>query len=83
MEDVEYGVDELTYSEFSKSSPRVFYGIDNGKAGVFPSSNFVHMIETLGWGFYNEELAGHLHKVESNESGSLDRFEFLRCYVDE
>ena len=25
---------------------------------------------------------GHLHKVDPNESGSLDRFVFLRWYVE-
>ena len=25
---------------------------------------------------------GHLWKVDPNESGSLDRFTFVRCYVD-
>ena len=41
------------------------------------------MIETLGEGFNSEELASHLPKVNPNKSGSLDRFAFLRWYVDE
>ena len=41
------------------------------------------MIETLGEGFHSEDLAGHLRKVDPNESGSLDRFDFVRWYVDE
>ena len=28
-------------------------------------------------------MAGHLRKVDPNESGSLDRFDFMRWYVDE
>ena len=40
------------------------------------------MIETLGEGFHGEELAGQLRKVDPNESGSLDRFAFVRWYVD-
>ena len=36
IEDVEYNVDELTDSDFSKDATRVFYEVDNGKAGVIP-----------------------------------------------
>ena len=36
----------------------------------------------LGEGFHSEELIGHLRKVDPNESGSLDSFAFVRCYVD-
>ena len=57
--------------------------IDNGKDGVLPSSKFVDLIETLVEGFHSEELAGHLRKLDPNESGSLDRFAFVRWYVDE
>ena len=42
---------------------RVFDKIDNGKAGVIPSSKFVDLIETLGDGFCTNELAGNLRKV--------------------
>ena len=41
------------------------------------------MVETIGEGFHNEKLAGHLRKVYPNESGSLDRFDFVRWYVVE
>ena len=37
----------------------------------------------LGEGFNSEDLAGHLRKVDPNESGSLERFYFVRWYVDE
>ena len=41
------------------------------------------MIETLVEVFHSEELTGHLWKVDPKESGSLDRFDFVRWYVDE
>ena len=34
-------------------------------------------------GFNIEEMEGHQPKVDPNESGSLERFDFVRCYVDE
>ena len=37
----------------------------------------------LGEIFHSEELAVHLLKIDPNESGSLDRFAFVRWYVDE
>ena len=40
------------------------------------------MIETLGEGFNSENLVGHLWKVDPNESGSLDRLDFVRWYVN-
>ena len=40
------------------------------------------MIDTIGEGFHGEELAGHLRKVDLNESGSLGRFSFGWWYVD-
>ena len=40
------------------------------------------MIKTLGGGGHSEDLAGHLRKVDPNESDSLDRFSFVRWYVD-
>ena len=83
IEDVEYDVDELPDSYFAKAAAGVFDKIDNGKAGVLPLSKFVELVETLGEGFHSEELAGHLWKVDPNESGSLDRFAFVRWYVDE
>ena len=61
----------------------VFDRIDNGKDGVLPFSKFSDLIETLGDGFHSEDLAGHLRKLDPNESGSLYRFPFVKCYVDE
>ena len=83
MEDVEDDVYELPDSDISKAAVRVFEKIDNGKDGVLPSSKFVEFIETLVEVFQSEDLVVHLQKVEPNESGSLDRFSFLRWYVDE
>ena len=40
------------------------------------------MIEIIGVGFRGEDLAGPLRKVDPNESGSLDNFSFLVCYVE-
>ena len=34
-------------------------------------------------GLNSEDLEGNLWKVDPNESGSLDRFEFVRWYLDE
>ena len=34
----------------------------------------------MGW--YGEDLAGHLQKVDPNESVSYDRFDFVSWYVD-
>ena len=51
MEDVEYDVDEITDSDFSKATARVFDKIDNGKDGVLPSSKFVDLIKPLGEGY--------------------------------
>ena len=48
IEHVEGNVDELTDYDFSKAAVRVFDEIDNGGAGVLPSSKFVELIETLG-----------------------------------
>ena len=43
---------------------------------------FLYLIEKIGEGFHSNELAGHIRKLDPNESGSLDRFAFLRQYVD-
>ena len=83
IEDVEDGVDELPYSYFSKAAVRVFDEKYNRNNGAFPLSKFVDFIETLGEGFHSEELAGHLRKVDPNESGSLESFSFVRWYVGE
>ena len=61
---------------------RLFYEIDNGKAGLLPSSKFGDLIEIIGVGFHGEYLTGQLRKVNPNESGSVDRFAFVRWYVD-
>ena len=36
----------------------------------------------MGWGGNSEYLRGQLRKLEPNKSGSLDRFAFVRWYVD-
>ena len=83
IEYVEDDVDELPDSDFSKASrTRVFDKIDNGKASALPLSKFVDLIETLGEGFHSEERVGNLWKVDSNESGSLKIFDFVRWYVN-
>ena len=64
IEDVEYELDELTDSYFSKSATRVFDKIDNLKDGVLKLSKFFDLIETLGEFFNSEELAGHMQKVD-------------------
>ena len=83
IEDVEYDVYELTDSDFSKATVGIFDKIDNSKALAFSLSKFVDLTKTLGEGFHSEDLEGHLWKLDTNESGSLDRFPFVRCYVDE
>ena len=83
IEDVEDDVDELPNSYFDKAAAMIFDQIDNGKNGVLPSSIYFYLIETLGEVFHSEDLAGHLRKVDPNESGSLDRFSFVRWYVEE
>ena len=75
---MEDDVDELTDSDFSKSAVIIFDKIDNVKDGVLPSSKFVDLIEKIGEGFHSDDLAGHLRKIDPNESGSLDRFSFVR-----
>ena len=40
------------------------------------------MIEIIGVGFHGENMAGQLQKVDPNESGSLDHFSFVMCYVE-
>ena len=60
----------------------MFDKTDHGKAYVFLLSKFVDLIETLGEGFNSENLVGHLWKVDPNESGSLDRLDFVRWYVN-
>ena len=83
IEDVEYDIDELTNSYFSKAAAIIFDEVDHWEDVVLQSSNSVDLIEILVEGFHSEDLAGHLLKVYPNESGSLDRFAFLRWYVEE
>ena len=40
------------------------------------------MIEIIGVGFHGEDLVGQLRKLDPNESGSLDHFPFVMCYVE-
>ena len=75
-------VDEISGSYFSKANTILFDKIDNGKDGVLPSSKFVDLIETLREDFHSKDLAGYLRKVDQNESGSLDHFSFVMCYVE-
>ena len=81
IEDVEDDMDELPDSDFSRATARLFYEIDNGKAVLLTLSKFGDLIEIIGVGFHGEDLAGQLGKVEPNESGSLDHFPFVMCYV--
>ena len=78
IEDMEDEVHELPDSNFSKATERVFDRIDIGKADLITSSKSVDMIEKLEEGFHSEYMAGHLQKIYSNESGSLDCFAFVR-----
>ena len=78
IEDVENDVYEISDSYFSKAAARFFDEIYHGKAGFLPFSRFFELIETLGEGFHSEDLASHLHRVDPNESGSLDYFAFVR-----
>ena len=82
IEDVEDDVDELPDSDFDKAAAIVFDKIDHRKDGVLLSSKFVDLIETLGEGFHSEELTSHIWKVDPNERSSLDRFPFVRWYLD-
>ena len=84
IEDVEDDIDELPDSDFAKAAAIISDEIDNGKDGALPLSRFVDLIETLGGGgVHIKELEVQLWKVDQNRIGSLDRFEFLRWYVDE
>ena len=83
VEDVEYDVNELPDSYFSKAAARVFDKIDNGKDGFLPLSKFVDLIEIPGGGGCSEDLTGRLRKLYKNESGSLGRFAYVRWYVEE
>ena len=82
MEYVEDDVDEISDSDISKAYARVFDKTYNKKTGVLKFSKFFDTIETLGGGFHSDDLAGHLQKLDPNESGSYDRFESVRWYVN-
>ena len=70
-EDVGYYIDEPPGSDFSRATVRLFYEIDNGKAGLLLSSKFGDLIEIIGVGFNGEDLEGQPRKADPNESGSL------------
>ena len=67
---------------FPNFPPEYLIKVDNEKAGILTLSKFVDSDETIEEGFHREDLAGHLQNVDQNESGSLDRFAFVRWYVD-
>ena len=50
---------------------------------MLPSTKPVDLIETHEERFHSDDLAVCLQKVDPNEIGSLDRFDFLRWYLDE
>ena len=66
IEDVEDNIDEITNSDFSRATVRLFDEIDNGKAGLLPSSKFGDLIQISGVDFHGEDLAGQLRKVDPN-----------------
>ena len=82
MDYVEDDVDELSDSDISKAYARVFDETYNQKTGVLKLSKFFDTIGILGEGFHSDDLAGHLQKVDPNESVSYDRFDFVSWYVD-
>ena len=83
IEDVEGDVDKLPDPYFPKGSAREFDKIDNRKASFLPSSNSFDLVETFGEGFNSEDIEGHLRKSDTNESGSLNHFYFVRWYAYE
>ena len=83
IEDVEGDVDKLPDPYFPKGSTREFDKIDNRKASFLPSSNSFDLVETFGEGFNSEDIEGHLRKSDTNESGSLNHFYFVRWYAYE
>ena len=66
IEDVGDDIDEPPDSDFSRATVRLFYEIDNGKAGLILSSKLGDLIEIIGVGFHGEDLAGQLRKVDPN-----------------
>ena len=55
IEDVEDDIDEPPDSDFSRATVRLFYEIDNSKAGLLPSSKFGDLIQIIGVGFHGED----------------------------
>ena len=82
IKDVEDDVDELPYSYFTKAAAIIFDKIYHENYRVLLSPKSVDLIETLGEGFHSEELVGHLQKVYPNGYGGLERFAFVRWYMD-
>ena len=82
MKYVEDDVNELFDSDISKAYARLFDETYNEKTIVLKLSKFFDTIETLGEGFHSDDMAGHLQKVDPNESVSYDRFDFVRWCVD-
>ena len=80
---MEDDVDGLSDSDCSKSAAILLDKIDHGKVGVLPSWNLFDLNKTLWDVFHSEEIEDYLSKVYPNETDSLDRFSFLRWYVDE
>ena len=76
IKDLEDDVDEFPDSYFCKAAARLFYKIDIGMDVVLSLSNFVDFIGTLEEDFHSEYLAGNMQKLDPNEIGSLDRFDF-------
>ena len=58
IEDVEDDLDEITDSDFTKATARVFE-IDHGKDGVLPPSKCIDLIKSIGEIFHSEDLVGH------------------------
>ena len=80
VEDIVY---ELPDSDFSNAAARVFDKLDNGKYGALPLSRFGDFIEMMRvGGVHSEDMEVHLRKVDPNKIVSLDRFVFVRWYVD-
>ena len=60
---------------------KIFDEIDNGRPVFLPFSKFVGFIKTLEDCFHSENLVDQLRKLDPNESGSLERFDFVGWYV--
>ena len=60
---MEDDVDELHHSDSSKAAVGASDKINNRKAGVFPLSKFVGLVEALGEGYHGEELVVQMRKL--------------------